>query len=107
MRKTTFGFLVEALAAINGYETLYERGVPFVPVEKKTLVALSYMATQLSMRKIGDQFNLADSTVWSCIDSFLTAMSQPQIQCQYIKWPTEEESVIIERNFRALAKFPG
>uniref|UniRef100_A0A8D9F524 Nuclease HARBI1 n=1 Tax=Cacopsylla melanoneura TaxID=428564 RepID=A0A8D9F524_9HEMI len=79
------------------------RGV--VSVEKKTLIALTYMATQMSVRKIGDQFNVADSTALNSIEKFLAAVLM--IKDHYIKWPSEEECVIIESQFKSLANFPG
>lgn len=105
MRVDTFQYLIQELESYPGYTKNWTNGLKPLTVEKRILISLLYMATQMSLRKIGDQFNIADSTVLKAVDEFCDVLWN--IRFKYIKWPTEEECAIIESQFKNLAQFSG
>lgn len=105
MRTDSFKLLLEELGTHPEYIPHWTQGQQPISVEKKTLIGLSYMATSMSLRKIGDQFNSADSSVLKAVDQFCQVLAN--IKEKYIKWPTEDECVVIASQFESLAKFPG
>uniref|UniRef100_A0A8D8QZX1 Nuclease HARBI1 n=1 Tax=Cacopsylla melanoneura TaxID=428564 RepID=A0A8D8QZX1_9HEMI len=107
MTQKTFGILLEELKTIPAYNVLLPEhgGHPPIPIEKKTLIALQYLATQETMHSIGNHFDCTDSTVYNQITSFLLALEI--LMPKFIKMPTIEEMNTVCNQFELLANFPG
>lgn len=107
MGKSTFDILVKLLLQNDShYKTIWQVGKKPIDPVKKTLVALLYMASQQTIRQIGDKFNISDSTVFKCRNDFLRVVSS--LHSQIIKWPySEEEQMLVSQQFESLANFKG
>ncbi|KAJ1519059.1 hypothetical protein ONE63_011302 [Megalurothrips usitatus] len=104
MRKDSYQELVRVIAPL--YEVKCNRGdAPPVTVEKATLMALWYLAANVSMYKAGDRFGVASSTLFKEVHKIVDILCQ--LCNKFIVWPTEAEATIIRQQFKDRAGYPG
>lgn len=71
----------------------------------RLLITIEYLAAQGPLRKIGDKFGIADSTVYNIVEETLDILIA--MQSTYIKWPSADEAEEIKAEFRDACGFPG
>lgn len=76
-----------------------------ITAEKAVLATLWYLANTETFRQLSDRFNMSKSTAHTIIQKITShfALTSPN----YIKWPSDDEMVQIERGFRSKAGVPG
>ena len=74
-----------------------EHNIQRIPVERKALVFLWYMANQNSFREISDKFNIGQGSAHRIVADVLRDISHFSTQC--IKWPNELEKAASSREF--------
>ena len=72
-------------------------GMPRIPVERKALIFLWYMANMNSFREISDKFNITKSSAHRIISKILLDIHH--LSALYIKWPNQQEKAKIAANF--------
>lgn len=79
------------------------RGRPRVSAEKTCLVVLCYLGGQCSMYSLADRFDIAVSTVHSCVERMLDFLNS--VSAEVIAWPDRQEQERSKAGF--LAKSDG
>ncbi|KAH7975820.1 hypothetical protein HPB52_005501 [Rhipicephalus sanguineus] len=80
-------------------------GRPQISAEKTCLIALAYLGHQCCMYSLADRFNIAESSVQTCVDrilAFLNAISE-----EAIAWPNDEEKERDKAGFLARSSGKG
>ncbi|CAH0384777.1 unnamed protein product [Bemisia tabaci] len=96
------GFVMEKYPQ---YECDNDTGRILIASMVKLLVTLEYLAAQGPLRRIEDEFGLADSTVLNIIEEILDIFTDNQ--GIFIKWPSVDEAEIIKSEFEDASTFPG
>ncbi|KAB0804620.1 hypothetical protein PPYR_01590 [Photinus pyralis] len=102
MTRQTFHKL---LNVIPHTRKIYHGGYAPVSKEKCLLITLWYLAKGETLRSIGDRFNLSDSTVFNVTNDYIQSIAD--LGDKYIVWPTENESVAVQQEFKNLCGYPG
>ena len=76
-----------------------------LPVNEMLYITLYYLGNQGAIRLIADKFGHCESTIFKAISEVTTFLFDNQ--SQFIKWPTMEERIEIEKEFRSKQGFPG
>lgn len=84
----------------NGLESQQGHGLPPVPVTKKVLMFLWYMANQNSFREMSDKFDVSQSTAHRIIVQVLTIMST--LGSSFVSWPNRCEKAASAAAFQRL-----
>uniref|UniRef100_A0A8D8QC39 Transposase Helix-turn-helix domain-containing protein n=1 Tax=Cacopsylla melanoneura TaxID=428564 RepID=A0A8D8QC39_9HEMI len=106
MKKTSANSLVKLiLQTTPGFNTIWISGLEPMTACKKVLVALMYLSSQEPMRKIGDKFNLCDSSVYRCINEFMECVGQSRDQL--IRWPQGEDQALVSQQGSCVQNFPS
>jgi hypothetical protein len=77
-----------------------------VPVEKQVLIALWYVGSLDTIRKIADRFGVSESTVIMCRER-VTAAILNNLKEKNISWPTQQEMQDEVNAFQQRNRFPG
>lgn len=96
MTRVTFHELKNLLEHIFKCHHLEE-----VPVNP--LISLWYLSKGCTYNVVADRFNVSTKSVYIAISKILTALNT--LSKKVIKWPSESESIKIERQFRSISGF--
>lgn len=105
MTKETFTKLVSKLNESGQLEKVYIGWNQVISVEKKFLITLLYLASEISMNKLSNDFNVAVSTIYNVIQEVISRLCH--LTKNFIRWPTQEECDQVSSSFEAIANFPG
>ncbi|KAJ8275867.1 hypothetical protein COCON_G00076190 [Conger conger] len=89
----------------NGIKKEHSQGLPPVPVTKKVLMFLWYMANQNSFREISDRFDVSQSSAHRIILEVLHIMST--MGQTFISWPNTCEKAASAAAFHRLCGLSG
>ncbi|XP_011859463.1 PREDICTED: putative nuclease HARBI1 [Vollenhovia emeryi] len=104
MMKNTYWALVNTVRPY--YPVKCQRGdAPLVTVEKAVLMTLCYLGKHVPLSDIGDRFAVAQSTVFKEARTIIHILCD--LRDTFIVWPKESECVVLSRQFKARAGFPG
>ncbi|KAL0974029.1 hypothetical protein UPYG_G00214470 [Umbra pygmaea] len=84
----------------NGLQKEHSRGLPPVPVTKKVLMFLWYMANQNSFREMSDKFDVSQSSAHRIILEVLTIICT--MGPTFISWPNACEKAVSAAEFHRL-----
>jgi len=104
IRRSRFEQLLGLLQE-EGMHSKYGHGLPPLPVPKKVLMFLWYMANQNSFREISDKFNASQSVTHRAILQVLTIMSE--IGTNFVSWPRGCEKRISSAVFQRISGLAG
>lgn len=106
MKPDTFNVLLQYLRMkYPSIDMPYSGGLQPVSAKKKLQVALMYLSSQMTLRRIGDILGIADSTVMVAKDEIVEMLCRSAKY--FIRWPTEAEAQTISNEFQEIAGFPG
>ncbi|XP_072140969.1 uncharacterized protein [Dermacentor andersoni] len=103
LSRETFDRLATGYMASPFFPSATRRGRPRVSAEKTCLVVLCYLGGQCSMYSLADRFDLAVSTVHSCVVRMLDFLNS--VSEEVIAWPGRQEQERSKASF--LAKTGG
>lgn len=83
----------------------YIGGFSAVPLEKKLLLTLWYLAKGDTMISTGDRFNVVPSTVFTVNRDIIKGLKE--LAVKFIVWPTESECIKISQEFRDMGGYPS
>ncbi|KAG5275883.1 hypothetical protein AALO_G00125580 [Alosa alosa] len=89
----------------GGLQSDHHQGLPPMPIAKKVLMFLWYMANQNCFREIGDKFNVALSSAHRAILQALTVMST--LGQTFVSWPTGCEKRVSATSFQYKSGLEG
>ncbi|XP_071948714.1 uncharacterized protein [Antedon mediterranea] len=81
-------------------------GMPQVPLEKRVLVLLWYLASLDKYSSIADRFGLSESTACDATRTLANFISQHLLD-KIIQWPSQNECIEISSIYRELKHFDG
>ena len=69
------------------------------------VLTISYLANQSSYRELANSFGLSKGFVHTTVTKILDILNI--LAPEFIKWPTKEEAIVDEKEFKKYANFPG
>lgn len=106
MKRETLEELLKNISRIKREPRRLGRGIA-VPIttDKALHICLWYLGKGDSIHSIADRFNTSLQGAHIAISSILKALES--LKSKFIKWPSEEQFIDIEKNFRKISGFPG
>lgn len=103
LTRETFAKLVTTLN--EEHQARYPGG--FLPLtnEECLMVTLWYLGNKCSYREISEQFGYSEGCIFQSVQIVLDILCGQSDN--YIKWPTPDEALEIEKEFKSVAGFPG
>ena len=95
----TVGLIEEAYGANPPGNILY------LGPKKALYLTLWYLGNQSTYREISELFGISMSTAFECVQRIIHVLCDAGHR--YIKWPTSEEALQFESEFRNLGSIPG
>ena len=105
MTHNTFDFILNEVK--EQYNPIPSSHGGFDTLETKYMLILTiwYLANQCTYREIEETFGVAKSFAHKCIQNMINIINK--IAKKFIKWPSIQELLNDEKEFRKFANFPG
>ena len=103
MGREVFKYLVKELSTVLRREDTQLKNA--IPVEKRIVIGLKVLATNMEMVNVGQLFGVGTTSVWKCFHDFIESVNQILKQ-KHLKMPSSEKFRQIALKFERKYNFP-
>ena len=103
MKRETFEAVLEILSP--HCTKVFRGGHEPISCRDALLMSLRYLGSTVTMQEIATQYGFRGGAVHNCLSQIIDGLAN--FAEDYIKWPSSEDLPALEKEFRAIANFPG